>query len=249
MKSNTFLLRSLIGAALLTSAGVAQAPLAVAQKDSSKGKTPAKRPFIVCIDPGHPSEISSGANAHGLSENRLNWQVAVLLMRRMNTRRITWITTKSSENQKVTNKQRADRANAVGADLMIRLHCDVGGGSGFSWYYPDRSGRHGGVTGPPRSVQIASRAAAETLNAAMIPVLRGRLKSNPIKTDASTYVGGKHGGVLIGSIHSLVPTALIEMCFINNKRDAKFIDSVEGQEKMADALEAGIVAWKARVGK
>ena len=226
--------RSLIGAALLLSAGAAHAQ---------------KRPFLVCIDPGHPSEISAGARANGLSENKLNWQVYARLTHRLNRRGIAWVSTKQRENQRVTNRQRAERANAFGADLMIRLHCDVGGGRGFAWYYPDRSGRHGGVSGPSRAVQRASREAALTLNSAMIPVLRGHLQANKIKTDAATFVGSKNGGVLIGSIHSRVPTALIEMCFINNRRDARFIASARGQEKMAQALEAGIVAWKKRIGK
>lgn len=202
------------------------------------------KPFVVCIDPGHPSETSAGANAHGLSENRLNWQVAVRLAKRLNKMGIRWVATKKSENQLVTNKQRAEIANKANASLFIRLHCDTGGGQGYAWYYPDRAGTKGGVTGPSRQVQQDSRRAAHTMNEAMKPILRGSLKNNPIKTDASTFVGGKQGGVLTGSIYSKVPTALIEMCFINNRRDAKFIASNAGQEKMAEALAAGIAAWK-----
>ena len=201
--------------------------------------------FVVCIDPGHPSETARGASANGLSENRLNWQVALKLQRRLRARGIDVVMTKSSENQLVTNRQRAEIANAHGAAIMIRLHCDAGGGSGYTWYYPDRAGRKYGVTGPPKSVQIASRAAAQVMNQAMKPVLRGNLKSNPIRTDAATGVGGKQGGVLTGSIFSRVPTALLEMCFITNKRDARFIASQTGQEKMALALERGVLAWRA----
>ena len=82
------------------------------------------------------------------------------------------------------------------------------------------------------------------MNDAMKPVLKGHLKSNPIKTDAATFVGGKQGGVLTGSIFSKVPTALVEMCFINKKADARFIASEKGQDKMANALLAGIKKWK-----
>ncbi len=202
--------------------------------------------FIVCIDPGHPSETSSGAKAHGLSENRLNWQVAVRLARRLNDKNILYVVTKTRENQYVTNRRRAEIANTYKAAIFIRLHCDVGSGRGFTWYYPDRAGRKNGVTGPPPEVQRSSRAAAYVMNEAMKPILRGSLKSNPIKTDAATFVGGKQGGVLTGSIFSRVPTALIEMCFINQKSDAKFIASAKGQEKMAEALTAGILRWKAQ---
>jgi N-acetylmuramoyl-L-alanine amidase len=207
-----------------------------------------QKPFLVCIDPGHPSETSAGARAHGLSENRLNWQVAIRLAARLQKLGIPYVLTKQSENQLVTNRQRAEIANGanayrIPASAFIRLHCDAGGGSGFAWFYPDRAGSKHGVTGPPREVQIASRALAHTMNEAMKAPLKGHLKANPIKTDASTFVGGKQGGVLTGSIFSRVPTALIEMCFITNKRDARFIASAAGQEKMAEALAAGIVAW------
>jgi N-acetylmuramoyl-L-alanine amidase len=136
------------------------------------------RPWMVCVDPGHPSETSAGATANGLSENRLNWQVALKLREKLLARGIGVQMTKARENQLVTNRRRAEIANR-GSDLFIRLHCDEGPGRGFAWYYPDRAGRKGGVTGPPRAVQIASREAALLINRAMIPVLRGHLASNP----------------------------------------------------------------------
>ena len=205
------------------------------------------KPFIVVIDPGHPSETAAGAEANGLSENRINWQVAQRLGARLSKLGITTYITKRSVNEKVTNRARAEMANNVNASLLIRLHCDAGSGNGYSWYYPDRAGTKYGVTGPPKSVQIQSKRAAYILNEAMKPVLKGYLKANSIKTDAATGVGGKQGGVLTGSIFARVPTALIEMAFITNKRDARFIGSAAGQEKMAQALTAGILAWKAQM--
>ena len=204
------------------------------------------KPFIVVIDPGHPSETAAGAVAHGLSENRINWQVAQRLGARLTKLGITTYITKRRENEKVTNRARAEMANNVNASLMIRLHCDAGGGSGYSWYYPDRAGTKYGVTGPPKSVQIQSKRAAYVMNEAMKPVLKGYLKANSIKTDAQTGVGGKQGGVLTGSIFARVPTALIEMAFITNKRDAQFIGSAAGQEKMSEALAKGVLAWRAK---
>jgi len=204
----------------------------------------AARPFVVCIDPGHPSETSAGAHDRGLSENRLNWQVAVRLADVLRKAGVRFVMTKTSENQYVTNRRRAEIANAAGAALFLRLHCDDGAGRGYTFYYPDRQGHKDGVTGPPARVLQTSRLAAYTVNAAMQPVLNGSLQNNPIKTDAATFVGGKQGGVLTGSIFSKVPTALIEMCFINQKSDAQFIASVSGQEKMAQALAVGITAWR-----
>ena len=212
------------------------------------------RPFLVCIDPGHPSETARGASANGLKENTLNWQVALRLKRRLDNLGIPAVLTKTSLNQLVTNRRRAEIANGdnvyrIPSSMFIRLHCDAGGGQGFAWYYPDRAARKAGGYGPPRAVQIDSRALAHTMNEAMKPTLRPYLRANSIKTDAQTGVGGKQGGVLTGSIFSKVPTALVEMCFISNKRDARFIASAQGQEKMSEALANGVVAWRKQLSK
>ena len=82
----------------------------------------------------------------------------------------------------------------------------------------------------------------------MTPLLAGSLQSNPVKTDASTHVGGGQGGVLTGSIFSRVPTALIEMCFLNQRGDAAFLASTTGQDRMAEALASGVLAFLARAG-
>lgn len=206
---------------------------------------------LVCVDPGHPSETSAGANSHGLSENRLNWQVALALKPMLEARGIRCVLTKNSENQYVTNRRRAEIANGANqyrqpAQLFIRLHCDVGSNRGYTWYYPDRAGSKGGVTGPKPDIQRESGRAARILNEAMKPVLRPYLKSNPVLTDASTYVGGKQGGVLTGSIFAKVPTALLEMCYINQKSDAQFIASSQGRQLMAKALATGIESYLRR---
>ena len=201
---------------------------------------------VVCVDPGHPSETSDGASAHGLSENTLNWEVAVKLRDRLEAMGIRCVLTKDSRNQHRTNRERAEIANSAGAAVFVRLHCDIGGGHGYTWYYPDREGHKAGINGPPKSVQESSHRAASVINQTMETVLDGHLQNNPILTDASTFVGGKQGGVLTGSIFALVPTALIEMCYINQKKDAQFIASQEGQDLMAEALAKGIYAFVRR---
>ena len=204
--------------------------------------------FIVCIDPGHPSETSNGASAHGLSENTLNWQVAQRLAARLKARGVKYVMTKSSLHQNVTNRRRAEIANGDNiykqpCAIFIRLHCDVGSGRGYTWYYPSQPARKGNTVGPPSAVCAASKKATYAINAGMKSILNGHLKNNPVKTDKSTFVGSKQGA-LTGSIYSRVPTALIEMCFINQQHDAKFIDSAKGRDLMAHALENGILVWK-----
>ena len=205
---------------------------------------------VICIDPGHPSETSEGASDGGLSENTLNWQVALRLKAHLDTLGIASIMTKA---KRTPDGRRTGSAPKLPIARRPPSSCACiatrGGGHGFTWYYPDRTGRKDGVSGPPVSIQRASRAAAQVLNEAMKPLLRGSLDANPVLTDAATFVGGKQGGVLTGSIFARVPTALIEMCFINQRNDARFIASDAGQEKMAGALAEGIRRYLERDGR
>jgi N-acetylmuramoyl-L-alanine amidase len=199
----------------------------------------------VCIDPGHPSETSSGAQVGKLREMTINWQVAVKVRDILTADHVTVVMTKSSEKEFITNAARAEIANNAHAAAFIRLHCDDGSGSGFTWYYPDHAGHKNGVTGPPPAVCRESRDLATALNKTMAESLRGELASNPVKTDASTFVGRRQGGVLTGSIYARVPTALIEMCYLNQPKDAAFIASPQGQNAMAHAIASAIEAYLA----
>src|SRR5947209_17101103 len=78
---------------------------------------------VVCIDPGHPSEVASGKNVqNGTSEAHVDWAVASKLRDLLEARGYTVVLTKGSEDELVRNKDRALVANRARAALMIRLH-------------------------------------------------------------------------------------------------------------------------------
>jgi len=220
------------------------AEVSVIPRGEMKGITmpnpPAADPTILCIDPGHPSEVNDALTVqNGTTENHCNWVVALKLRPLLERAGCRVVMTKRAEREKVTNRRRAEIANASGAALMIRLHCDTGRGSGFCVYYPDAAGRHEGVAGPPAAVRRESRRAALALRAALAEGLKGDLRDNGAKTDRSTAVGGRYGA-LIGSIHARVPAVTVEMVFLSSKADAAFIKSEAGQQKLARALADGI---------
>jgi N-acetylmuramoyl-L-alanine amidase len=200
----------------------------------------------ICIDPGHPSETSAGCTGPtGVTENHINWVIALKLKDVLVARGASVVLTKSAENEKVTNRQRAAIANAANAAIMIRLHCDAAPRSGFSLYYPDRQGTKYGHTGPSAEVQAASRIAASALHTGMKSVLAGILPSRGIHGDSATYVGSRQGA-LTGSIFSQVPTVTIEMCVLTVASDERFINSAGGQETMVKALTAGLETYFSR---
>ena len=199
-----------------------------------------KQPVIIAIDPGHPSETSNGCSHHGMSENELCWQIALklenLIASEPNMRAIK---TKNSINQMVTNRERAEIANRADANLLLRLHCDTGNGSGCTIYYPDKQGRAQGVTGPSREIIEKSLIAAELMQSGLAEILGKDLTLNQIKTDSQTFVGNKQGA-LTGSIFSKVPALVVEMVYLNNASDAAFIKEPQNQLLLAKALLNGI---------
>ena len=199
--------------------------------------------FVVCVDPGHASETSQGTESrdHKLTELHVNWVVAQRLIGLLKADGATVVSTKASEGQVVTNRRRAEIANAAHAKLFLRLHCDAGEQSGLATYYPDRQGTRFGVTGPPPAIMAASHHAAEIFQPAVIAALHGSLRDAGIKGDSKTGVGGRQGA-LTGSIFSHVPALTVEMCVLTNARDYKFIRTNTGQDQMAHALLAGVEA-------
>ncbi|HEX8143687.1 MAG TPA: N-acetylmuramoyl-L-alanine amidase [Pyrinomonadaceae bacterium] len=194
---------------------------------------------VICIDPGHPSEVNDGKTIqNGTSEVHIVWVVALKLKKLLEAKGYRVVMTKSREDQLVLNKERALIANRADAALMIRLHCDTGEGGGFTLYHPDGQGTKDDTVGPSAEVIEASGRAARAIHAGMAPLLRGFLKDNGVLGDSKTYVGARQGA-LTGSIYSQVPVVTIEMVFLSNESDAEFIKSQEGQEKMARAIANG----------
>ncbi len=182
-----------------------------------------------------------GTSGKKLTEVHANWIEAILLKKRLEQRGIKVFLTKNSEKTLVKNKARAELANRVHADLMIRLHCDAASGTGFTTYCPTKQGNDRGFRGPSNEIIKISWRKGKAFHQAFVAGLKGKLKDNGLKGDQATAVGARHGA-LIGSIYSQVPVVLVEMVVLTNRSDEAFLSSKKGQEAMADALAAGVLA-------
>jgi N-acetylmuramoyl-L-alanine amidase len=198
---------------------------------------------VIVIDPGHPSENGVGAHGHGMAEVHAAWEVALRLREVLRRAGYDVRMTKTAEREVVRNVARAEVANRAGAALMVRLHCDVGNGTGFTVYYPDRQGTVSGRTGPSREVMERSRAAALALDSALAARLSPRwLRDGGVLGDSRTFIGSKQGA-LTGSIFSQVPVVTVEMAVLTDAGDARFIGSADGQRRMAEALADGVARF------
>lgn len=195
---------------------------------------------VVCIDPGHPSEINAGRTVqNGLREVEINWAVAQALAAALRKQDVTVVMTKSRQDAYVTNRRRAEIANAAGAALMVRLHCDTGAGNGYALYYPDGQGTVQGRTGPSAAMRAASKLAAEAIHAGMTASPTGTLRDDGVRGESATAVGHRQGA-LTGSIFSKVPAVTIEMAVLSHHGDAAYIRQPENQVQLATAIAAGI---------
>ena len=195
---------------------------------------------VICIDPGHPSEVGLGTKGKRFMENEVNWKVAGLLKEALQEDGYTVVLTKKSVGQKVANQRRAEIANSSKAALMVRLHCDATGGSGSAVYYPDKTGKKGQKVGPSAWVRGESKRKAKLFYGAYASELDGALEIRGLLTDRETYIGKKQGA-LTGSIYSHVPVLLVEMVVLTNSDDEQFLED-GGFNKLTQALRAGVRA-------
>lgn len=211
------------------------------QEQSRKGNiVPEKTPFVIAIDPGHPSETSDGCNHFGVSELQICWEVALKLEKLIAAEpRLRSIKTRDHVETRVTNRERAEIANAGSSAVMVRLHCDSGKGSGCTVYYPDKPGKIQGVTGPSRDIIEQSQLAAQSMQEGLKEILGKELLMNPVKTDSVTFVGSKQGA-LTGSIFAKVPAIVVEMVYLSNASDAAFISNPVKQDLMARGILTGL---------
>lgn len=191
----------------------------------------------VCIDPGHPSEVGNGTRGKKYTELQVAWTVAKKLEKKLVASGFKVVLTKSSAKEKVLNRRRAEIANEAKSTLMVRLHCDAQGGTGFAVYYPANEGKAQGASGPSLRVRRLSKVAAQSMLKAMPMSLKGNLKNRGLKTDRDTLIGAKQGA-LTGSIFSEVPVVLVEMVVLTNPKDEKFL-AQGGFDKLAEAIASG----------
>lgn len=196
---------------------------------------------VICIDPGHPSEVGRGTHGKKFTEIQVVWKVGVLLKQKLEADGYRVVMTKTSEDEFVRNKKRAEIANDSHAALMVRLHCDAEGGHGFGTYYPSQQGRSQGMAGPTKQVIASSKAAAERFHTAVIQSLNGFVSDRGLMSDLQTAIGHKQGA-LTGSIFLKVPILLVEMLVLTNPKDENLLSEQDGFERLAEALRAGVHA-------
>lgn len=217
------------------------------QEQTTTGTGGVAQSIVVCIDPGHQDKanleqepVGPGSNdtkpkvtggATGAvtrqPEHELALAISLKVQQRLEAKGITVVMTRVSDAVDISNRQRAEVANKANAALFVRVHADGstnGDVKGISMLYP------GGNS-------WVAPIEARSVRAATI------IKDSVIKATGAQDRGLSKRGDIAGFNWSKVPSVLVETGFLSNPVEDKLLATGEYQDRLADGIVAGILAY------
>ena len=169
----------------------------------------------IFLDPGHGGR-DPGAVGNGLQEKDLTLKIALKIRDMLVGYEDVRVNLTRTQDVTLSLKQRTDLANAWGADYLISIHINAGGGTGFETFiYPGT----GGAT-------VANQ-----------NVIHGKIMEQLDVRDR-----GKKAANLHMVRESRMPAILTENLFIDNKTDAAKLKQDSYIDKIALGHVNGLVA-------
>lgn len=201
-----------------------------------------KKEFSIAIDPGHPSLFKDGrinfgaVSKDGVKEVEVNLEVAEILKGKLESAGFQVIQTRSGNQKIIGNEQRVKIAADFGANFIIRLHCDQDrhndcSKNGIRTFYPPEEAE---------KISQKSKDAAKIIQEEV--VVRTGLFDGGIHDDKVGDVDPSVG-MFVGSKEANkfgIPTVLVEMVYLSNPDNAKWITFRNNEELLAEALASGV---------
>jgi N-acetylmuramoyl-L-alanine amidase len=225
---------------------VALPEVSSAKKAAATSK-PKKTSFVVCIDPGHQSHTDSKTEplgpgsavrkqritggttgvVTGAPEYETVLQISTNLKRRLEAAGVTVVMTRTTNDVNLSNAERAQLANAGGANLLVRLHADSNTDGTLSGVY----------TLYPTSATWTAPIAARSQQAATV------MQSAVVKKTRAVDRGVAERGDLAGFNFSTVPAVLVAVGYPSNRVEDRLLVSPNYQDLLAQGLADGILSY------
>lgn len=206
---------------------------------------------VVCIDPGHGATadltltpIGPGSEetqyvepggatgvVTGVPEYEVTLEVGLLLRDALEARGVRVVMTRETNDVVMSSEERAAVANAAGADLFVRLHCDGEDDpdlSGFSTLVP-------GVNEWTGAIYESSLYAAQVMHPLIVERLGVQDRGVVERAD------------LAGFNFCEVPSVLFEMGFLSNPDEDVLLNDASYQQLLADAIADAACAYLEQV--
>lgn len=176
------------------------------------------------VEPGGTSGVASGRD-----EAQVTLEVAQLLAAKLRDAGVTVVMVREDDSRAYSSEERASVANAAGADLFVRLHCDGSddpGARGFSTLVPG----YNEWTAAAGIVDSSALAAS-----IMHPMI--------IAEVGMPDVGVIERNDLAGFNFCEVPSVLFEMGFMSNYEEDLQLNDPVYQERLAQAICDATIAY------
>ncbi|MDP2182298.1 MAG: N-acetylmuramoyl-L-alanine amidase [Actinomycetota bacterium] len=203
--------------------------------------------FVVCIDPGHQSSSDNGKEPTGpgsaemrdrvlggatgvasrVPEYEIALQISMNLKQVLESRGVTVVMTRTTNDVRISNAERAGVANKAGADLFVRVHGDGStdaNAAGVSTLYPATNAWTKPIAGDSKKVALA-------------------VQSSVVASTGAVSRGVVARGDITGFNWSKVPAILVECGFLSNAVEDRLLGSPHYQDKLAQGMADGIMSY------
>lgn len=224
------------------------------KKESAETVAQVQRPagptggHVICIDPGHQSygdstpepngpgsattkaRVTGGTSGRttGVPEYQLNLAIALQLQQELQARGYTVYMTRTTHDVNVSNKERAEYATSVGAEITVRLHANGSENTGVSGALALAPS-----TGNPYVAHLAS--ASQALSSCV-------LNSYCAATGMNNQ--GVHANDTMTGINwCTMPVTILEMGYMTNPADDTNMQDSGFQYNMVQGIANGIDAY------
>ncbi len=211
----------------------------------------------IVLDPGHGGKDPGATGAGGLREKDVVLRVARKLAPKLRRRMGVDVVLTRNADVFVPLKGRTAIANAERADLFLSIHANASHNrraGGLETYYLDKTTDEATMKLAARENQTARGNLTDLqimLSDLKLNVylrdsisLAGRLQSSLVKSTRPQYPGARDLGVKKGLFYVLVgarmPSALTELFFVSNRREAQALQRRKFQDAIVEGLFRGI---------
>lgn len=172
----------------------------------------------VFIGVGHGG-VDSGAVGNGLKEKDLNLSIALACNEVLQRHGVNTLMSRTKDENDDLNEEIRE-CNAFAPDLAIDIHNNAGGGDGVEAFY-----HYGGGTG---------KTLAENILAEIVKLGQNSRGAKTLRND--------EGRDFYGFIRlTKKPAVIIEVAFIDNATDIKFVDTLAEQRAAGVAVAKGVL--------
>jgi len=216
-------------------------------------------PFHVVIDPGHGGQ-DLGAVRDSFVEKQIVLEIAKKLKAQLENHKNVTASLTRHEDVGLTLKSRVQLASELNADLFVSLHANTSFSSsvqGMEFYFNsadslkfrEQTEENKPLIKNPNSAQVIEKIKNDFLfydKTRKSLLLTKSIKDKYVDLEQKSII--KRAPFYVIDRTSM-PSALIELGFISNRREAKKLTSEEYQNKLAGLLTNAIIEYKEKSDK